>query len=194
MLKRIVRMSLLRCAPAIAALALAGPSAAESYYSYRTDEGAYAFTDDAKAIPEAYRGQAQRKALSSLRGYERLTPSDSRATSDYAKRLDERLATLREMNQQAKAEQAAQSPRASAPTIALQTGGSDGPLLQITPADGDASDTPIIVETLSAHAGDGIVTRDNTVVRQGDKTLAIVRSRAREWNLSEDIHIESDLE
>ena len=194
MLKRIVRMSLLPCAPALAALVLAGPSAAESYYAYRTDEGAYAFTDDAKAIPEAYRGQAQRSSLRSLRSYERLTPSDARATSDYAKRLDARLAYLREMNQQALAEQTARSPRASAPAIALQTGGPDSPMLQITPVDGDASDEPIIVETLRAHPADRIVTRNNTVVRQGDKTLAIVRSRGREWNVNEDIHIESDLE
>jgi hypothetical protein len=191
MLKRIVRMSLLPCA---AALALAGPAAAESYYSYRTDEGAYAFTDDAKAIPEAYRAAARRHELRPLRGYERLTPSDSRAASDYAKRLDARLSELRGMNQQAKAEQAAQSPRATAPTIALQTGGSDGPLLQITPVAGDASDAPVIVETLRAHPADRIVTRNNTVVRQGDKTLAIVRSRGREWNVNEDIHIEKDLE
>jgi hypothetical protein len=38
------------------------------------------------------------------------------------------------------------------------------------------------------------VTRDNTIVRQGGRTLTIVRARSREWNLSEDIHIESDTE
>jgi hypothetical protein len=195
MLKRIVRMSLLPYAPVLAALAFAGPAAAESYYSYRTDEGAYAFTDDAKAIPEAYRAQARRHALSPLRRYQRLTPSDSRATSDYAKRLEARLSELRGMNQQARAEQAARSGPASAPTIALQTGGEGSPLLQITPVEGATSDDgPVIVETLAAKPAGGIVTRDNTVVRQGDKTLAIVRARAREWNLSEDIHIESDLE
>jgi hypothetical protein len=191
MLKRIVRMSLLPCA---AALALGGPAAAGSYYSYRTDEGAYAFTDDPKAIPEAYRAEARRHALSPLRGYQRLTPSDSRATSDYAKRLDARLSELRGMNQLAKAERAARSGPGSAATIAIQTGGDDSPLLQVTPGDGGNSDGPVIVETLSAKPAGGIVTRDNTVVRQGDQTLAIVRARSREWNLSEDIHIESDLE
>jgi hypothetical protein len=190
MLKRIVWMSLLPCA---AALALGGSAAAESYYSYRTDEGAYAFTDDAKAIPEAYRAQARRHAMSPLRGYQRLTPSDARATSDYAKRLDARLSELRGMNQQASAERAARTGSGSAPTIAIQTGGEDSPLLQVTPVEGGSSE-PVIVETLSAKPAGGIVTRDNTIVRQGDQTLVIVRARSREWNLSEDIHIESDLE
>ena len=195
MLKRFVRVSWLPCAPALAALVLAGPAAAEGYYSYRTEEGAYAFTDDAKAIPAAYRAQAKHHSRKSLRGYERLTPSDSRATSDYAKRLDERLVYLREVNQQARAGQAAAAaPRAGAPTIALETGNQDVPLLQITPVDGASGDAPIIVETLRAHAPDRIVTRNNTVVRQGDRTIAIVRSRGREWNVNEDIHIESDLE
>ena len=194
MLKRFVRMTLLPCAPALAAMALSTPAAAGSDYAYRTDEGAYAFTDDAKAIPEAYRAQAERRPLRSLRAYERLTPSDARATSDYAKRLDERLVYLRELNRPAPTADAARAPRGTAPAIALRTGGEGSPLLEITPVDGASSDEPVIVETLRAHPANRIVTRNNTVVRQGDRTLAIVRSRGREWNVTEDIHIESDLE
>jgi len=196
MLKRPMQISLLACAPALAALVLAGTAAAESaYYAWRTDEGAYAFTDDARAIPEAYRKQAQRRTLSSLRSYGRLTPSNPRATSDYAQRLDARLAYLRERNARAaEPEAAAQPARRSAPAIALRTGGEDSPLLEITPVGAEGSDEPVIVEELAARPANGIVTHDNTVVRQGDRTLAIVRSRPREWNLAEDIHIESDLE
>src|SRR5262245_29594225 len=88
MLKRPVQISLLACAPALAALVLAGSAAADrAYYTWQTEEGAVAFTDDAKAIPEAYRKQAQRRTLRSLESYERLTPNDARATSDYAARL-----------------------------------------------------------------------------------------------------------
>ena len=196
MLKRPVQISLLACAPALAALVLAGTAAAESaYYAWRTDEGAYAFTDDARAIPEAYRKQAQRRTLRSLESYGRLTPSNPRATSDYAQRLDARLAYLRERNERATGpETAARTARRSAPAIAVRTGGEDSPLLEITPVGADGSDEPVIVETLRARPADRIVTRNNTVVRQGDRTLAIVRSRGREWNVTEDIHIESDLE
>jgi hypothetical protein len=197
MRNRSVRVPLLFIAPGLAALALAGPAAAGgAYYAWRTDEGAYAFTDDPKAIPEAYRGKAERRSLGSLRGYQRLTPSDRAATAEYAKRLDARLAHLREINQPAPApaEAAARPARGSAPAIALRTGGEHSPLLEITPVDAEASDEPVIVETLRAHPANRLVTRNNTVVRQGDRTLAIVRSRGREWNVTEDIHIESDLE
>jgi hypothetical protein len=187
-------MFLLPCASALVALVLAGPSTAGSYYSYRTDEGAYAFTDDVKAIPAAYRAGAKRHALRPLRAYERMTPSDARATSDYSKRLDERLAHLRGRNEQGRAEPAAGTVRGNASTIALQTGGENSPVLQITPAEGGDSSGPIIVETVAAKPAGGIVTHDNTIVRQGDQTLVIVRARPREWNLSEDIHIESDSE
>jgi hypothetical protein len=187
-------MFLLPCASAAAALLLAGPSSAGSYYSYRTDEGAYAFTDDVKAIPAAYRAEAKRHALRPLRAYERMTPSDARATSDYSKRLDERLAHLRGRNEPVRAESSPGTARGTASTIALQTGGENSPVLQISPAEGGGSSGPVIVETLAAKPAGGIVTHNNTVVRQGDQTLVIVRSRPREWNLSEDIHIESDLE
>jgi len=196
--KRPVQISLLACAPALAALVLAGSAAAESaYYTWRTDEGAYAFTDDARAIPEAYRKQAQRRTMRSLQSYGRLTPNDTRATSDYAQRLDARLADLRERNERAALAEtvaAARPDRRSAPAIALRTGGDGSPLLELTPVGADASDEPVIVETLRAHPANRIVTRNNTVVRQGDRTLAIVRSRGREWNVNEDIHIEGDLE
>jgi hypothetical protein len=198
MLKRPVRISLLSVAPALAAFLVAGPAAAErAYYAWRTDEGAYAFTDDAKAIPEAYRKQAERRTLRALESYGRLTPSDARATSEYAKRLDARLAELRQRGERVVAAEAA--PRASqtgsAPGIALRTGGDENsPLLEITPVGSGGSDEPVIVETVSARREQDIVTHDNTVVRQGDRTLAIVRSRPRQWNISEDIHIESELE
>jgi hypothetical protein len=202
MLMRPVRIPLLPLLPlsasasALAALLLAGPAAAGgSYYTWRTEEGATAFTDDPRAIPEAYRGQTERRSLASLRGYERFTPSDGRATSDYAKRLDARLAYLRERRQHAVAAAAAERPaRAGGPAIALRTGGESSPLLEITPVGGGASEEPVIVETLRAHAANRIVTRNNTVVRQGDRVLAVVRSRGREVNVNEDIHIEEELE
>ena len=52
----------------------------------------------------------------------------------------------------------------------------------------------MIVETLRAHPANRLVTRNNVVFRQGDQTLAIIRSRGREWNVVDDNHIESDLE
>jgi hypothetical protein len=192
-----MRVPLLSFAPALAALLIAGPAAAGgNYYTWKTEEGATAFTDDPRAIPEAYRSHAQRRSLGSLRGYERLTPADARASTEYARRLDARLAYLRERSEQAQVAgpERQRSGRASAPAIALRTGGESSPLLEVTPLRVGESDEPVIVETLRAHPADRIVTRNNTVVRQGDRVLAIVRSRGREINVNEDIHVEEELE
>jgi hypothetical protein len=190
-----MRIPFSSCAPALAAWLIAGPVAAQTtYYVWQTDEGAHAFTDDAKAIPEAYRAQAQRRALRPLAGYAQLTPSDARATSDYAARLGARLAHLRELNERPQTERPARASSGTAPGITLRTGGDESPVLEITPVGGPEDEEPVIVETLRAHPADRLVTRNNVVVRRGDRTLAIVRSRGREWNVNEDLHIEEDLE
>jgi hypothetical protein len=37
------------------------------------------------------------------------------------------------------------------------------------------------------------VTRQTTVVRQGDRIVSVVKPRLREWNVATDIHDESEL-
>jgi hypothetical protein len=197
MSKPFLRIRVLSCVPALAVLVWAGVSAADtSYYTWETEEGATAFTDDLRSVPEAYRPHAERRTLSALKGYRHLTPSDERASADYAARLDERLAYLRGLNAEtAAAQAAAEASPAASQTIALRTGGDQAPTIELrgrglaTPGAG-----PVIIETLRAHAANRIVTRNNIVVRQDGETLAIVRSRGREWNVVDDIHIESDLE
>ena len=80
------------------ALGLAAPAAAETVYSWRTEDGGYAFTDDEKAIPERYRAAAKPRQVGGLSGYERLTLEDPAATSRYAERLAARLDHLRSVN------------------------------------------------------------------------------------------------
>jgi hypothetical protein len=196
MSKRFPRFRILSCVPALAVAVWAGASAADTtYYTWQTEEGATAFADDLRSVPEAYRAQAQRRTLSKLTGYAQLTPSDARAQASYAARLDERLAYLRERNAPAAA-----APRSVAPgtgptqTIAFRTGGDDSPLIELSSGPTASSSEPVIVETLRARPANRIATRNNIVVRQGDQTLAIIRSRGRNWNVNDDIHIESDLE
>jgi len=195
--KRSTRNRPLRsCAPALAVLVFAAPALAErSYYAWQTEEGSYAFSDDAKAIPEAYRARAERRTLRPLAGYAQLTPADARATEEYAKRLDARLEQLRALSAARPADErpARAERQAAGPTVALRTGGRGSPLIELGPLAAEG-DEPVIVETLRAHPADRLVTRNNVVVRQGERTLTIVRSRGREWNVNEDIHVEDDLE
>ncbi len=177
---------------ALLALGLSAPAPAETVYAWRTEDGGYAFTDDEKAIPERYRADAEVRQVGGLSGYERFTPEDPGATERYAERLAARLEHLRSVNAPAlrpEARPAGPTPQ----TISLRTSNREGsPTLNITP--GAVGEEPIIVETLRARPRNKLVTRDNIVVRQGDRTIAIIRSRGREWNVAEDIHVEEELE
>ncbi len=179
---------------ALLALGLTAPASAlaETVYAWRTEDGGYAFTDDEKAIPERYRANSEVRQVGGLSGYEHFTPADPGATARYAERLAARLEQLRSMNapvRRPEARPAGPSPQ----TISLRTSNREGsPTLNITP--GAAGEEPIIVETLRARPRNKLVTRDNVVVRQGDRTIAIIRSRGREWNVAEDIHVEEELE
>lgn len=195
MSKRSLRFGKLSCVPVLAVLVWAGAAVADTtYYTWQTEEGATAFADDLRSVPEAYRAQAQRRTLSKLTGYRQLTPSDGRASAAYAARLDERLEYLREFNAQAAAARDVERTAGPSQTIALRTGGDQSPLIELRTGPAAADAGPVIVETLRAHPANRIVTRNNIVVRQGGETLAIVRSRGREWNVVDDIHIERDLE
>ncbi len=173
-------------------LSAPAPALAETVYAWRTEDGGYAFTDDEKAIPERYRADAEARQVGGLSGYERFTLEDPGATAHYAERLAARLEHLRRVNAPAlrrEARPAGPSPQ----TISLRTSNRQGaPTLDITP--GAAGEEPIIVETLRARPRNKMVTRNNVVVRQGDRTIAIIRSRGREWNVADDIHVEEELE
>lgn len=190
---KLSRRFIVPCAGAVALAALAGPAAGEPYYRWVTKDGVHAFTDDPKAVPTLYKKQAQRARTEDLSGYARYTANDPAASNRYAQRLAARLEYLRRVNSPTlAAAQDGASGAGTAPAISLRTGGDRSPILDVVPTAGDAE--PIVVETLRARPADGLVTRNNVVVRQGERTIAIVRSRGREWNVNEDIHVEDDLE
>jgi len=190
MQKRQISMWMRRGLGVAAALVVAGPATAETVYSWRTEDGGYAFTDDEKSIPPRYREAVKVRKTGELAGYANLTPSDPDATLRYAERLSQRLDRLRAFN--AAARQDAPGAAEEAPrSISLRTGGENSPSLDLTPGEGEE---PIIVERVSGLPSGDAVTRDNLVVRQGDRTLAIVKSRRHQWNLSDDIYDEDELE
>src|SRR5262249_59931584 len=82
MSKRFPRFRIFSCVPALAVLVSAGVSRAESvYYTWQTEEGATAFTDDLRSVPEAYRAPAERRTFSKLSGYRHLTPTDPQTSA-----------------------------------------------------------------------------------------------------------------
>jgi hypothetical protein len=199
MLKRMTcsRSWALAGAAALAA-GLAAPVAADPVYSWRTADGGYAFTDDPKAIPARYRDQVEVREAKRLDEYKRYTPADDEASERYAIQLDRRLEHLRRVN----AQPVVRAPQTFAGTPADPSGVSASVSMRsemgfqpgVEIADATNGDEPIVVETLFTRPEGKMVTRQTTVVRQGDKTISIVKPRLREWNVADDIHDEAEFE
>jgi hypothetical protein len=165
---------------------LSGTATAE-IWAWRTEDGGYAFTDDAKAIPPRYRDQAEVRPGGSLRGYQRFTPRDDGASRDYAARLAERLEHLRELNA-APASEPEPPAEAAREGVTLRTGRGSG--VDIT---SEAGDEPVVVETVFMRRDGSAVVQPVRVTRRGDRILAIEKPRNRQWNIN-DFHDEADLE
>ena len=176
-------------------VAVAAPSGADSVYSWRTEDGGYAFTDDPKSIPARYRDQAKVREARRLQDYKRYTPSDGDATERYSEQLTQRLEHLRAVNQEPRAagrQVASRDARGGVnePTISMQSANDFEPSVEF---DQGLGGEPIVVDTLFTRPAGKIVTRQSTIVRQGDKVLSIVRPRLREINVATDIHDETEL-
>ncbi len=175
-------------------LAIAAPSASGGpIYSWRTEDGGYAFTDDPKAIPARYRDEAKVRPSARLGDYARYTPSDDRAVERYSERLTQRLAHLRVVNAQPVMRRSAAAVAGGAGSttrLTLDSANEYAPSVEISENTGGE---PIVVETLFTRPEGKMVTRHSQVVRQGDKILSIMKPRLREWNVATDIHDEADL-
>ncbi len=162
------------------------PASAGTIYSWRTEDGTYAFSDDPEAIPTRYRDQVRTRVTSDLRDYERYTEPVPGSGAQYAKELAERLERLRATN----AALAAAGPNtttavgasAAGPRISLRTGNKSAPTIDLTT---DAGAGPLVVETIFTRPEGKMITRKSLIVRQGGKIIAIVRPRSIETNTLE---------
>jgi hypothetical protein len=151
---------------------LALSAAAGTLYRYTTEDGGIAFTDDPERVPARYRAQAQAVETRGLERYARFTPADAAARARHDEGLAERLAWLREFNAAAELP-AAQEPGAHPlPETIVQVNRDTSvriPTAQL------ADDGPIVVEEVRVKRPGLFVTTHNTVVRQGDRILLVVR-------------------
>ena len=185
----------LACARAgalVVAGALAAPVAAGAdIFAWRTEDGVFAYTDDRDNIPARYAGEAVAVRDRHLGSYRRLTVEDSEATRAVASRLERRLDYLRQVNAPRAAHAAEATATAPGRTVvSVATGSPQVPTLDIV-ADEDAA--PIVVEPILTKESGKSRTRRATVVKQGDRTLAVVKGRSHHHNVNEDIHDEEKL-
>ena len=178
----------------LGAALLAGVASAEMY-SWRTEDGAYAYTDDREHIPARYAAKAKRVKARSLGDYSRFTPQDDKATDHYAAKLSERLQYLRQVNApEALPAVGAAPPGYAAPSrsLSFSTGGVNSP--EITVPIADDSQGPVIVEPINAKQTGDFRTRRVSVIRQGGRTIAVIKGNPHHHNPSTDIYDEDDLD
>ena len=202
-------------------LVVAAGSAASAGELYRwvTSDGTIAFTDDAKRIPKAYRGEVKRTNAPSLRSFARFTPVDAKAEAERATQLEARLDYLRELNEpEAAALGAVTAPAEPAVShldlrseertsgrklVGFRNGrpvyrrtarprSVDEPVPSLAlPLDPDSTE-PVVVEKRRMFDSDSGTTRHVTVVQQGERILSIVKPRARAGSV--DFELEESLE
>ncbi len=178
-------------AGAALALAIAAPAVAGDIYTWRTDDGGYAFADDPKRVPEKYRGRVEIRQSGSLSGHARYTPADDAAQSAYARELEQRLEALRRTNAALEAQVGRSlAPAAAGESVSVRLSSDGEPTVDIPPlATGGA---PVVIEDVVALRDGANRTRTNTVIRRGDEVIAVIRNE--EPNLSLYYPRESEIE
>jgi hypothetical protein len=165
-----LRYGLWTAAVAAGTLIVAAPALAGEVYSWRTEDGGYAFTDDEKAIPPRYRDRVETRTIEGLGDYHRLTAPPAGATDDYSRRLADRLDHLRSLNRSLDAAYAPRRAETGVESLAVQTGKFNIGV----PLDGDG-DGPVVIEKVRFRHKGEMATRHNLVVRKGDEVLAVIK-------------------
>jgi hypothetical protein len=153
--------------------ALATPALGGTLYRWTAEDGSVAVTDDPKRIPERYRSQAETLNTGGLDTYARFTPSDSAKQNERQMRLQERIARLREINRDRSEVPLAPPGAAAGPASETIVQVNDSTALRIPATESDEG--PIIVEEVRVRRKGSNITVHDTVVRQGDKVLVVVR-------------------
>jgi hypothetical protein len=188
---RIWKFDTARVSALLLAVAIATPATVSAdIFAWRTEDGVFAYTDDRENIPSRYADEAVSVPDSRLRAYKRLTVEDSASTREVTTRLERRLDYLRQLNAAPPAPPRDVAATGGSAVISVATGNAQAPTLDIA-TDSDAG--PIVVEPITTKESCKVRTRSATIVKQGDRTLAIVKSRSHHHNVNDDIHDEDDL-
>jgi Domain of unknown function (DUF4124) len=176
---------LTRLALAGGMLGLIAASAAQAdIYAWRTEDGGYAYTDNRDQVPARYADQAHVRSDTDLREYERYTATDTAASERYAARLEARLRHLRTITG-SQANAAAPVRRSDVRSIAIATGNPQAPTVNIEP-EGNAA--PIVIEPVRTLGRGNAITRSSTLVKQGGRTIAVLKGQSHEISLDDDVY------
>ena len=167
------------------------PGLAGDFYTWRTEDGTFAFADDVKKIPKRYRESARKMASKGLPDYARYTSKDDAATRRYEEQLAQRVDHLRRLNAAMEMEEGQGSAYSQTGSrTSLRLGGRSAPELAL---DSDAAAGPVVIEKHRYRPDGSSATRHNTVVRQGDRTLVVLKGQ-RQGESNVTVRDESELE
>lgn len=145
----------------------AAPATAEVVYSWTTDDGTLAFTDDQKKIPARYEKVVKERTLESLRSYPRLT-IEAPAVRPVAP-----VAPVRQAVTSRSAQQAV-SPEDG---LSVVVGGTRyGANATVVPVGSHAEDAgPTIIREFRVKPRDSMATTHQTVITRDGRVISIQR-------------------
>ena len=167
--------NILRQAPmallAVLTLVLSAPVAADTFFSWETEEGTPSFTDDAKRIPAQYRAVAKERPRSDLHRYSRtsVVAPDADRDRGLARAGDLRGAI-------AVASPGLPGTGSDEAAFMIRTSGSSqGVATQVGFPVSSGPMEPIVTDNVRVMPADSEATRHITIVRQGGRVLSVVR-------------------
>ena len=189
---RKLKFDVARTSALLVAVLMATPVAASAdIFAWRTEDGVFSYTDDRESIPARYADDVVAVPDSRLEAYPRLTVEDTNAAREVSTRLERRLEYLRQLNTAtAPPRRASRAARGNGTTISVETGNAQAPTLDIATGDGDG---PIVVEPILTKESGNVRTRRTTVVKQGDRTIAVLKGPSHQFNVNDDIYDEDRL-
>ena len=162
-------------------LGLSSPAFANTVYSWTTDDGGVAYTDDIKRIPAKFRTAAKATQVGSLKSYPRYTPIERVNYTSYTERMTQRLQGLRQVQPAHVREARVANGGSDFDGRAVSLGGSrygNGVRYQVPMAgEAAADDEPTVIETMRVKPEGSLATRSVTVVRQGGCVIAVTKSQ-----------------
>lgn len=168
---------------------LAGPALAGNVWSWRTEDGTYAFTDDSKRIPAKYRAEARQRPMGKLTRYERFTEVSAESDKPYAERIRARQSELREMPDSTPVGVVAGVAGTSTPEVyyglpasgGRGRAGSGASYLVPLATDRSKSDSePMIIESIRVEPRRSLASRHWTIVKKGDEIVTVIKGELRE--------------
>ncbi len=171
---------------AVLVVGLAGPAFAGNVFSWVTEDGTHAFTDDSKRIPAKHRAEAKKRSMGKLTRYERFTEVSSESTKSHAEKIRERQMELRGMTATAPlgavAGAVGSRVAGSGSSHPLTVGSGRRGTLITVPLGDTASANPGVttIESIRVQPVDSLASRHWTVVKEGDRVVTVIKGELRQ--------------